>query len=342
METVHRITSERRLGRPLNTFGENTMRRITYLATTGILVMLLGILAACSGAQMTSQDQSTEASGVPASASPTASSPPVNLTPAASPTGSLATGIDPTTGEVTVIAKDFSFDAPDSIPAGPTTFRLINEGTELHHLQLAKLPEGKTMADVEAGMASGEAMGWLIETGGPNAVVPGDSTIAIAPLEAGQYVLMCVIPSPDGTLHVAKGMIKPLQVTADGVTTAVEPTANITMTLKDYGFDLSTPITAGKHMIKVENAGPQTHEIVVLQFAPGKTMDDFMTWEQGGMQGPPPGKFIGGITAIENGGHGYFTEDFAPGDYALLCFLPDTGDGKPHLTHGMAQSFAIQ
>lgn len=318
------------------------MKRFGSLATLGILVMLIGILAACSSASTTSPEPKTEASGTPASAPPAASSSPVDLVPAASPTSSPAAGIDPTTGEVTVVARDFSFDAPDSIPAGPTTFRLINQGTEIHHLQLAKLPEGKTMADLEAGMASGEAMSWLIDAGGPNAAIPGESTSAIAPLDAGQYVLMCVIPSPDGTPHVAKGMIKPLQVTASDTPTTTEPSADITMTLKDYSFDLSTPITAGQHTIKIENAGPQPHEVVLLQFAPGKTMDDFMAWEQGGMKGPPPGKFLGGITAIENGGKNYFAHDFAPGDYALLCFLPDTGDGKPHLAHGMAQSFTIQ
>ncbi|CCF84975.1 hypothetical protein [Nitrolancea hollandica] len=308
------------------------MRRLGYLSTMSLLVMLLGILAACGGGQTASPPPGTTASEAPASAPPAASSP---------ATASPAAGFDSTAGVATVIAKDFSFDAPDTVPAGPITFRLVNQGTEPHHLQLAKLPEGKTIADLEADMSAGKPMNWLIDAGGPNAAIPGDSTIAVAPLEAGQYVLMCVIPSPDGTPHVAKGMIKPLQVTADA-TTAVEPAANITMTLKDYAFDLSTPVTAGKHTIKVVNAGPQSHEVAVLQFAPGKTMNDFMAWEEGGMKEPPPGKFLGGITAIANGEHGYFTEDFAPGDYALLCFLPDTGDGKPHLAHGMAQSFTIQ
>jgi hypothetical protein len=248
---------------------------------------------------------------------------------------------DSTTGVVTVIAKDYSFEAPDSVPAGPTTFKLINQGSELHHLQLAKLPEGKTMANLQEGMANGEAMKWLIDAGGPNAAVPGESTIATASLEEGQYVMMCVIPSADHTPHVAKGMIKPLQVTAATASATPHPAADITMTLKDYAFDLSTPIAAGKHTVKVANAGPQPHEVALLQFAPGKTMDDFMAWEQGGEQGPPPGKFTGGVAAVASGGHGYFTSDFAPGNYALLCFVPDSGDGKPHLAHDMAQSFTI-
>ncbi len=298
-----------------------------------LLMILLGILAACGGGQTASPKPSAVGSEAHASAPPAASS-----QAAASPVA----GFDPKTGVVTVIARDFSFDAPDSVPAGPITFRLINQGTELHHLQLAKLPEGKTIGDLQADMAAGKATNWLIDAGGPNAAVPTESTIAVAPLEVGQYVLMCVIPSPDGTPHVAKGMIKPLQVTAASAPAATEPAADITMTLKDYAFDLSTPVTAGKHTIKVVNAGPQPHEVVVLQFTPGKTMNDFMAWEEHGMKEPPPGTFLGGITAIANGGHGYFIEDFAPGNYALLCFVPDAGDGKPHLRHGMTQSFTIQ
>ncbi len=309
------------------------MRRRGYLSTISLLVMLLGILATCGGGQTTSPKPSAVASEAPVSAPSVASAP-----SATSPTA----GFDPSTGVVTVIAKDFSFDAPDSIPAGPITFRLINQGTEPHHLQLAKLPEGKTIADLQADMTAGKPTNWLIDAGGPNAAIPGDSTIAVAPLDAGQYVLMCVIPSPDGTPHVAKGMIKSLQVTAASVPAAAEPIADITITLKDYAFELSTPFTSGKHTIKVVNAGPQSHEVVVLQFTPGKTMNDFMAWEQGGMKEPPPGKFLGGVTGIAKGGHGYFFEELAPGDYALICFLPDIGDGKPHLTHGMTQSFTIQ
>jgi hypothetical protein len=33
--------------------------------------------------------------------------------------------------------------------------------------------------------------------------------------------------------------------------------------------------------------------------------------------------------------------DLAPGDYVALCFLPDAGDGAPHLAHGMALPFTI-
>ena len=34
--------------------------------------------------------------------------------------------------------------------------------------------------------------------------------------------------------------------------------------------------------------------------------------------------------------------DLAPGEYTVLCFLPDlNGDFSPHLTHGMVASLTV-
>jgi uncharacterized cupredoxin-like copper-binding protein len=59
------------------------------------------------------------------------------------------------------------------------------------------------------------------------------------------------------------------------------------------------------------------------------------------MEGPPPGKPLGGVSGLEYGMSGYFTADFTPGNYALICFVPDAKDGKPHFTHGMMQQITV-
>jgi hypothetical protein len=33
--------------------------------------------------------------------------------------------------------------------------------------------------------------------------------------------------------------------------------------------------------------------------------------------------------------------DLEPGRYALICFLPDLADGKPHFMHGMMQEIEV-
>jgi hypothetical protein len=99
------------------------------------------------------------------------------------------------------------------------------------------------------------------------------------------------------------------------------------MTLSDYSFTLTKPLAAGKQMIAVVQNGPQPDEVEIFRFAPGKTMDDLGKW----MEGPPPAAAIGGVSAGVPGIRSYFTVDLTPGDYALLCFVPDARDGKPHI-----------
>src|ERR1041385_3566364 len=57
---------------------------------------------------------------------------------------------DPTPNVVTFHAKDFGYDGPAEIPAGLTTFKLVNDGPSLHHMNLVRLDSGKTIADFQA------------------------------------------------------------------------------------------------------------------------------------------------------------------------------------------------
>ena len=66
-------------------------------------------------------------------------------------------------------ATDYSFDAPAEIPAGLTTFHLVNKGPSIYHVQLVKFGEGKTLDDFKAAMkAPGPPPKWVTMEGGPN------------------------------------------------------------------------------------------------------------------------------------------------------------------------------
>src|SRR5258708_39606929 len=70
---------------------------------------------------------------------------------------------------VTVHAKDYSFVAPKTIKSGASTWRLVNDGKELHHLSILKLDKGKTVADYVAAMKKGgPPPAWTHNVGGPN------------------------------------------------------------------------------------------------------------------------------------------------------------------------------
>src|SRR5947208_14579076 len=153
---------------------------------------------------------------------------------------------------VTITATDYAFGMPDTIPAGLTTFRLVNQGKELHHASLVRLRDGKTVADFQAALAAAmknhtPPPSWMTFAGGPNAVTLGDTGVATETPEPGSYVFVCWIPSLDGVPHVMKGMLHPLVVTAGAIPAAAAPAADVTIKLTDYDFELSRPLTAATH-----------------------------------------------------------------------------------------------
>jgi uncharacterized cupredoxin-like copper-binding protein len=247
---------------------------------------------------------------------------------------------------VTVKAYDYRFEAPARIPAGTITFRMQNAGKELHHLWIVQLTNNKTPADfLKAMSAWGSALKmpeWADDVGGPNSASAGTTAEGTMTLDPGTYMLVCWVPSPDGMLHVMKGMVKSLTLTPRpaGEAANAEPAADITMTLDDYSFDLSKPITPGRHVIRVENRAPQTHEVVIARLNEGQTAARALLWINGGQSGAGP-VVLGGASGIAKGRHMFITVDFKPGRYALFCFIPDVKDGKAHTSHGMMKELTV-
>lgn len=241
---------------------------------------------------------------------------------------------------VTVVANDFSFQAPTQIPAGLTKFVLKGQGKEIHHATIAKLEEGKTVADLMAAFKTpGPTPSWVTFVGGPNVPDPGAEANATVDLTPGNYALICFVDTPDKVPHFAKGMVHGFTVTPAS-TNAMTPTANINLSLVDYAFNFDKPLTAGRHTIKVTNPSAQDHEIQLVRLAPGKTMADLQGWVEK-MEGPPPGSAVGGVASMKPGTTNYFEVDLSPGEYVAICFVPDNKDGKPHHAHGMARQFSV-
>lgn len=183
-------------------------------------------------------------------------------------------------------------------------------------------------------------MAMLDFVGGPNTVDPDLRQRVVLNLAAGEYVLICFVPSLDGLPHLAKGMIRPLSVVADANTTTPNVPAAASVTLKDFTVALPATITAGAQTWQVSNAGPEPHELTLLKLAPGKTADDVMAFLHQ-PSGPPPFAEIGGIGALAAGKRGWFDLDLQPGNYVALCFIPTPTDGQPHFAHGMLTPFTV-
>lgn len=245
------------------------------------------------------------------------------------------------TATITIGAKDFEFDAPSQISAGPTTFRLVNNGTQVHHVFIIRLDDGKTRADLEAALAQSHHLpSWAKAVGGPNAVDPGMTAAATVNLRAGTHVMLCVIPDKDHVLHAMKGMVHTFEVTP-APRDADLPATDLLMTLSDYDFQLSTPLTRGRHEVRVVNKAAQIHELVIFRLLPGRTQKDLQEWLGGMMQGPAPATAVGGVSPIDNGYANTFTMDVESGEYVFICFMPDVKDERPHFVHGMIKSYVV-
>lgn len=236
---------------------------------------------------------------------------------------------------VHVTAKEYAFQAPDTLPSGVTTFHLMNEGKEVHHVVLIKM----SLADVQKANMAGPPPPDLVVIGGPNAAPPGGTAEATVDLAPGLYTMVCFVPAADGKPHVTKGMARELTVT-QGTSTAAMPVADITVKLSDYAFDITGPLTAGHHVIRVEDAGPQMHELVFVKLEPGKTVQQMAAWLEK-RAGPPPGALINGASPMTAGVANTTTVDLTAGDYGLICFVPDSKDGKPHIAHGMVKQITV-
>ncbi len=252
-------------------------------------------------------------------------------------------------------AKDFSFEGPESVAAGPAGFNMTNEGKEPHQLQLLKLKSGVDVDDVIAAAKapSGPGIQPLVSyAGGPNAVDAGEKQGAIVNLSPGNYALACLVPNADGISHLALGMAAPLEVTGDVDEDAAFPatdyqtTATESTTEQGTRFDFGLP-KGWDGSFLFTNQGVQPHELQVLGIREGVTEEDFLKEfrAEGGppkREGPPAYLADGGGAVIPGGGSEVFPLDVPPGTYYLMCFVSDPATGAPHFALGMMKRFEVE
>ncbi|MCU0648212.1 MAG: hypothetical protein MUF00_09475 [Gemmatimonadaceae bacterium] len=245
---------------------------------------------------------------------------------------------------LTFTAMDFAFRAPPTARAGLATVRLVNAGTKLHHVQLVRLGEGKTVRDlIDAWRARDPFPAWAVGMGGPTAAWKGQTLEATVVLEPGRYGVVCWVPAPDGQLHLMKGMFATLEVTGSAGA-ATLPKADATITLFDYNYQVTGALSRTTRAVRVENKGPQTHELVLVRLAPGKSPLDAAKWAEGGQVTDPPGEMVAGVSGLAPGRAAVIRPALRSGRYALVCFVPDAKSAahKAHVELGMMKEIVVQ
>jgi len=117
---------------------------------------------------------------------------------------------------------------------------------------------------------------------------------------------------------------------------------HVFVTASDFAFQAPDSVPAGLAMIHLVNKGPSLHHLQLVQLDSGKTLADLMAAMKN--PGPPPAwvHMVGGPNAVAPTGVdtsvAYLT--LAAGNYAMLCFVPDTA-GRPHFMLGMARALTV-
>ncbi|HYN83487.1 MAG TPA: hypothetical protein VES88_18555 [Gemmatimonadaceae bacterium] len=261
---------------------------------------------------------------------------------------------------VSLTATEYSIQAPETVPGGWTTFRLVNQGEEVHYGHIVQLEPGRTVGELvdayaEAIRTSGPRPKWVKRFGGPGGTAPGDSSSVTQYLEPGSYVWICPVEDSGGNPHFAKGEAKPFVVgPADPVVAdrGAAPKAGVVIRLMDFSFAVDTPLRVGRHTIRVENAGVEPHDLVLMKLAPGRTLEDVRTSmnperpRRADQTGAAPsleslGTLAGGIAVIAPGMQSFFDATFSPGKYVLIC-MTTAPDGRSHIEHGMIQQVSVR
>jgi plastocyanin len=254
--------------------------------------------------------------------------------------------------DVTITAKEFSFDMPDSLNPGLTRIKFVNSGKQEHTAQLVRLNQGATPAQLTAALQDEQNPAGVFKVitaaGGVNATPGGKDNTAYANLTPGSYYVISFGGDENSPPDFAQGMLKAFTVKTGTAPEVKPPTTQGKVTLADYNFLGVDSLSAGKTTLEVLNGGPQTHELYVVKLNNGVTADQLKTElaneASGGTPPPGPAPFddAGGMGAIAVNTTGYVTLDLTAGNYAFLCFIPDINKGEPHAALGMVKGITVK
>jgi len=220
--------------------------------------------------------------------------------------------------EIRITVTDESYEISDEFESEPVSLTLENKGEEVHRAYFARLNQGVTDKDVRSALSkSPDALFSMITLAGSMPEIePGASSEIGMLFPEGDYLV--IDPEVEGP--------PPLSFFAVSAASGPEvpgPVADYSIEAGDFYFKVSDA-TSGEATVEITNVGKQSHEVGI-----GRK----------GVKGQ--GAEVTTVFAPAPGGKMWTTLTLEPGDYTLLCFLPDPKTGKPHVKLGMKQSFSV-
>jgi uncharacterized cupredoxin-like copper-binding protein len=240
--------------------------------------------------------------------------------------------------ELRITADEFTFHMPDSIPAGLVHITMRNAGHDLHEAVLERFTNslGTAAAFADSVRADVTFPSNAEDIGGAALTLPGDSSGVWLQLAPGHYAVVCWKGD-----HLERGMVHDLYVVASHGMSVAAPRATHQLTLVDYAFTLDSPLTTGRTVLHIRNAGTEPHEGDIYRVTPTAGFQEYVAWLESGEHGLPPMAPVAGFGDLFPGKEAWIELDLAPGRYFILCGVPARADKRPHYKRGMLTEFSI-
>lgn len=118
---------------------------------------------------------------------------------------------------VTIVATDYAYSVPTSVPAGTTAFRFINRGAHAHEVQLFRFNRDVSAQRARAYLASGTVPDSAADPSGSVLIAFAGVTAreeVLVQLRPGErYALICEFrDEPTKPKHAALGMVALVEV----------------------------------------------------------------------------------------------------------------------------------
>jgi uncharacterized cupredoxin-like copper-binding protein len=251
-----------------------------------------------------------------------------------------------------VQAAEYAYTLKGSPHAGWVTIKFDNLGQETHMLAIFEVKPNVTAKQIKAAaLANDNAAFNKIAAGNPDRsfgtpdlIGPGEATQTVSQLSAGRYGVVCFIPAPDGSPHVAHGMVTTFDVQTPK-SKAKAPKTDLDVTLTDSGITVPEGDAPQQFTAKVTNTGKAQHSFTLARIEPGQTIETVKAYfdalfNTGQASGPAPGVVVGGINGLDPGKTAYLVAKLTPGHYGYVSTSGEAPDDD--VSKGLKGEFDVK
>jgi hypothetical protein len=237
---------------------------------------------------------------------------------------------------LTVKAGEYTYQLSGKPQPGWVTIDFDNAGVEDHMMAVVKLKKGVTAKQLKgAALSNADAAFAKVADGDgqvygvPELLSPKQHTSTVAQLSDGHYGVLCFVPAPDGSPHVAHGMVKVFDVKGSKSSTKPPTDGVRDVTLADAGITVPTTGIPRNGTLKVTNGGTAPHSFAIVKINTGKSLDEVKNYydsffNTGKADGAAPGTIVGGVSTIAPKGLAYLGVSLAEGHYGYVSTEGDS------------------